>query len=166
MPDRALVAALCLALALAACSREPEIRVTHEPKQAVALRFATPGGWREQPAGDVRKASFLAGPAKLDVSVTVFPGDAGGVLANVNRWRRQLELPPLAAEADSHPAEILTGSGQRALAFVIESPDHATLGAILARRDRTWFVKLTGPRDAVLAERDHFDAFVRSLYVP
>jgi hypothetical protein len=158
--------ALCLALALAACQREPEVRVTHEPKAPQKLAFTAPAGWIEQSAGDVRQASFLAGPTRLDASVTAFPGDAGGLLANVNRWRRQLDLPPLASESDAAPRKILTAAGQPALAFDLESSDRATLGAILSRPGRTWFVKLTGPRDAVLAERENFDAFVRSLHVP
>ena len=29
-----------------------------------------------------------------NVSVSIFPGDAGGIEQNVNRWRRQLNLPP------------------------------------------------------------------------
>ena len=157
------------ALVLSGCRRDPEVRVTHEPKNvasASALRFLVPEGWESQPAGDTRQASFVAGPDRLDVSVTAFPGDVGGVLANVNRWRRQLNLPPVATEAEAGLVELVTDSGQRALTLVIEAPDQATLGAIISRPDRTRFVKLTGRREAVRAQRPAFEGFVHSLHVP
>ena len=31
--------------------------------------------------------------AKADVTVSIFPNDTGGVVANVNRWRTQVGLP-------------------------------------------------------------------------
>ena len=33
-----------------------------------------------------------------DLSISEFPGDAGGIKANVNRWRKQLDLTELSLE--------------------------------------------------------------------
>ena len=38
--------------------------------------------------------------SKAEIAVTVFPGNVGGLTANVNRWRGQIGLAPLA------PAEL------------------------------------------------------------
>ena len=46
----------------------------------------------------MRLGSFkVDGPngASADVSVIAFPGEAGGLISNLNRWRGQLQLSPL-----------------------------------------------------------------------
>jgi hypothetical protein len=34
---------------------------------------------------------------KAEVTVSAFPGDTGGLLANLNRWRGQIGLEPVQA---------------------------------------------------------------------
>jgi hypothetical protein len=55
-----------------------------------------PDNWRVNPRGPKeRKAAYLIGPedAPVELAVTAFPGDVGGDLANVNRWRTKVGLP-------------------------------------------------------------------------
>jgi len=66
-----------------------------------------PAGWSEQDGSQIRFATIVI-PAEtgknekpLEISVTVLPksgDDADYVLVNVNRWRNQLKLPPIAKE--------------------------------------------------------------------
>jgi hypothetical protein len=77
-----------------------------------SVRFASDGkpswtlpeGWHEQPGNQIRYATLtIPGEGKpLEVSVTALPNsggdDANYVLVNVNRWRGQLRLPPIASE--------------------------------------------------------------------
>ncbi len=60
------------------------------------LRWTLPQGWKEVQGGGPMRYATLTPPVagKLDVSVIVLPGPAGGELANVNRWRNQIGLPP------------------------------------------------------------------------
>ena len=53
------------------------------------LSWQAPAGWAQKPAGAMRKASYSVpgSDGDSDLSVTAFPGDVGGELANVNRWR-------------------------------------------------------------------------------
>ncbi|OHE88955.1 MAG: hypothetical protein A3G75_13040 [Verrucomicrobia bacterium RIFCSPLOWO2_12_FULL_64_8] len=100
---------LAAGLLLAGC-RDTKITAYRAPKDvpagptitaetpAPAIRWQTPAGWQEQAAGNVRQGSFLVageGGAQADMSVISFPGDVGGDLANVNRWRNQIQLPPI-----------------------------------------------------------------------
>jgi hypothetical protein len=68
-------------------------------------KWKLPEGWREQAAGGVRYATLLigAGEKPLDLSVTVLqtpPGDeADYLLSNINRWRSQMQLPPVGKES-------------------------------------------------------------------
>ena len=61
-----------------------------------ALKWALPKGWTETPGSGMRYATLTPpGAGKVEMSVVVLPGAAGGELANVNRWRGQIGLPPL-----------------------------------------------------------------------
>ncbi len=137
------------------------------------LAWDLPSGWSNGPEKPMRKATLLipgaAGGAGAELAVTAFPGDVGGNLANVNRWRQQLALAPI-GEAD-------LGSALRHLDVgslhvdVIELVGPATppatpqrlLGAIVPYSGATWFFKLSGPDALVAAQKDAFLAFIRSV---
>ena len=65
------------------------------------LTWTAPANWTAKPASAMRKGSFsIKGDGgEADLSITAFPGSTGGLLANLNRWRGQLGLAPL-AESD------------------------------------------------------------------
>ncbi|HUR39313.1 MAG TPA: hypothetical protein VM222_07455 [Planctomycetota bacterium] len=65
------------------------------------LKWTTPAGWTEEKGNANREATLLLGAPepKLEISVTRFQGDGGGMLANLNRWREQLGLEKV-GEAD------------------------------------------------------------------
>src|SRR6476469_7004286 len=68
------------------------------PAPSTPAQWTKPEGWSEQPLSEMRLGSFkVEGPnaASADISVIAFPGEAGGLLSNINRWRGQLQLPPL-----------------------------------------------------------------------
>ena len=60
-----------------------------------------PAGWKEE-AGNQMRVATLVIPAdkrlELTVNTASWPGTEESLLANVNRWRGQLQLPPIAAK--------------------------------------------------------------------
>jgi hypothetical protein len=127
-----------------------------------ALLWTAPAGWTEKPLGPVRKGSFaVRAPAiegEADLSITAFPGDVGGLLANLNRWRGELQLEPL-TQADLPTASTTAPAADPALRFIVVdfagTPGGTatrTLGAILPIGTDTYFFKLKGP-DAVVADQ-------------
>ena len=71
--------------------------------------WTAPAGWIEQAASGFRKGSFLVRDKDgktADVSVISFPEAAGGLLANVNRWRNQLKLAPISDVGASRQANV------------------------------------------------------------
>ena len=84
------------------------------------LHWTAPAGWKAKPLSAMRKGSFAvagSGGADADLSITAFPGDVGGELANVNRWRGQVQLPALApadlaARAKQAEAELAAARAQ------------------------------------------------------
>lgn len=63
------------------------------------VEWQLPDGWQEEPGSDLRLATITvpAGEETLDLTVSQLgwtgTGPAG-LLGNVNRWRRQMQLPP------------------------------------------------------------------------
>ena len=132
---------------------------------------ALPEGWTAGPANAMRKGSWtIAGPngSKAEVAVTVFPGNVGGLTANVNRWRGQIGLPP-ASEADilatAKPGKVGADEAQR---FVMVSGDgaKATDAFLVPKNGSTWFCKLSGDAAAVQAHADAFTKFLAQSKLP
>jgi hypothetical protein len=79
-----------------------------------------------------------------DLSITKFPGDAGGIIANVNRWRRQLQLESHSLQEinkNSRVGESKIGNFS-VHRLVNDSINQAFLCAILPYEDSTIFIKL------------------------
>ncbi len=137
------------------------------------LHWKAPEDWKEEPAGNVRVASFsiVAANGKADVSITQFPGEVGGDLANVNRWRGQLQLAPI-SEADIPrfvKAVDLPAGSFSVTEFVAEKPVNGKLngmlGAWLKQPERAWFFKLSGDQDVVIAQREAFVNFLKTIEI-
>jgi hypothetical protein len=133
-----------------------------------ALRWTLPKGWSEAVGGGGMRYATLKAPVpgKLDVSVTVLPGPAGGELANVNRWRNQIGLGPL-DEAGLAAARrmVKTPAGPVAV-YEFQSDGQArarVLAGLTVKDGNTWFVKMTGEDAAVTAAKPAFLTLVESL---
>jgi hypothetical protein len=131
------------------------------------LRWTLPAGWTESRSGGMRYAT-LTPPVqgRIDGSVVVLPGPAGGELANVNRWRNQIGLAPLdeAALARARTTVAARLGAVRLYDFTSEGAARSRLLAGLTERDgNTWFVKLTGDATAVSAARADFLTLLGSL---
>ncbi len=134
------------------------------------LRWTLPAGWTESPGGQMRYASFKPPvTGKIDGSVVVLPGPAGGELANVNRWRNQIELPPIddAALAAARKVVKTKAGPLNVYDFTNPKKDGGTrvVAGLTEIAGRTWFVKLSGDAAAVGAARPEFMKLRGSLRV-
>jgi len=147
---------------------------TNKPDQMnPGLTWTKPEGWVEKPATDFRVASYAAGPTdreSVDISINVFTSRAGGVLANVNRWRSQLGLRPVEKtdlQETVTPITIAGSSGS--FIDLVGTPTNgdetSIVGAIVSIGARTWFFKMTGPKNAVESQRDAFGEIVASAQI-
>lgn len=118
----------------------------------------------------MRKATFAipgTNGTDAELTITAFPGDVGGELANLNRWRSQLELPPLPPTEldqaiDRHEHE---GLKIALVDFANSKGDASTriLGAWIPFEGGTWFFKMTGPDAVVAREKQIFDDFLHTV---
>ena len=178
-------------LAFAACNNE-KVSVYQIPKENNQVSLQTgsgnlapappsnpasrskPDGWTEKALSEMRLGSFqVAGmnDETADISVTAFPGDAGGVESNVNRWRGQVHQPTLEGDQLAQSWQEETVDGVPTIIVDVQTPDgtekaSAILGAVMRTADRTWFVKMTGPPGLLKTQKDNFLRFVRSFHFP
>ena len=133
------------------------------------LTWTAPAHWQSKPASAMRKATYSvpgeAGGA-AELAITAFPGDVGGEVANVNRWRGQIQLAPMSA---SEITGAITRLEQNGLKIgVIEMAGTGgtatrVLGAFVPHAGSTWFFKLSGPDAVVAKEKPAFLDFLKTL---
>lgn len=144
------------------------------------LAWVTPDGWSEAPPGsspmgmrliDLRFGEHGEGECFL----SAIPGAAGGLEANVNRWRRQMEQPAYSAEElAALPKKIFLG---REATFVTFEGDFTNVGDAEARKgyrllglvqetpEFTLFVKMTGPKALIDQNEAAFEQFTGSISI-
>lgn len=152
---------------------DPSMANTAVPTAAGGdLSWTAPAHWKPKPASAMRKGSYaIVGPegAEADLSITAFPGNVGGDLANINRWRGQISLPPIAESDLATQSEHIDANGFH-ITFVdfanTANPPQRITGAIVPFGNATWFVKLMGPDNVVAPEREAFLAFLQTLQPP
>lgn len=139
-----------------------------ESKMAMTgLEVKIPTGWKEVAPKPLSVKTYQAGPA--EVTIIPLPENAGGPVANINRWRTQVELSELPPDKVLSEAQtIATVSGN---ALVVDlggqgKEPKRIIAAILPRAKMTWFVKMTGPSEGTAKEKDRFLALIRELKLP
>jgi hypothetical protein len=103
---------------------------------------------------------------RLDVSVVVLPGPAGGELANVNRWRSQIGLPPLDDAGLGAARKRLTSRAGPVSVFDFTSEGQARsrmIAGLLTVGGSTWFVKMVGDAGPVGTAQPDFTRLLESL---
>lgn len=141
-----------------------------------ASQFAwnAPETWKDQGPRSMREVSYSFGTAdEGECYVTVLGGGAGGIEANVNRWRTQIGLGKLTGQEIGELPQLDVLGGKATLfeatgAFTgmggtEAEADQTVLGIIRELSGRVLFVKMVGPAELVAEERERFVAFCTSL---
>ena len=115
----------------------------------------------------MRLATFVPpGGLKTEATVVALPGDSGGELANVNRWRGQIALPPTDEAGMAAARTTLTTKAGPASLY-----DFTGTGAVRTRLiavalnagGTTWFFKLMGDAAATESARPAFLTLLKEL---
>ncbi len=145
---------------------------TGPPTPGPKLSWTAPAGWtQESKPRSMREVTFVP-MAGVECYVSILRGAAGGVAANVNRWRNQVGLSPLdtpgiaALETVTvlgHEARVLDAIGTYTDMAGKKHENTTLLGVVCELEDSTLFVKMIGPTVDVSAERSRFLALCGSL---
>jgi hypothetical protein len=104
-PKPLWLASLILPLvAVLGCEKRDAIGTYSAPKEPPPVKpveFAVPEGWRELRPQQMQYAAFAIDPQRSDASLTIvpLPRESNELAPNVNRWERELGLPPSSPEA-------------------------------------------------------------------
>jgi hypothetical protein len=141
-----------------AAAPEPEVA-------SEKFNWTVPATWKATAPGQMQVARFAVpekNNGKAEVFVSVFPGDTGGNLANLNRWRKQLGMEPATEQDLSQLISSLDPSNPQAILVDMSNNNRRLIGAIVPRDGKYWFYKLLGDAAAVAPEKDAFTAFAKS----
>jgi hypothetical protein len=134
--------------------------------------WTVPEGWQETPPTQMLLGRFEVkeGDDQLEITVSAFPGDVGGTVANVNRWRTQIGLPPQSETEIKEALEPLDLADGRAILVDMTNPREGgairVIGVIWPRGASTWFYKLSGDGSLAEREKEAFVGFVQSVRYP
>lgn len=137
--------------------------------------WTVPANWKAVPPTSMLLAKFdVTGSsnAKAEMTVSSFGGPAGGLLANVNRWRRQVGLGPVDEAGMDKMISTIDASGGKATLVDVVGTDAKSgaqtriLGAVVPQGDQTWFYKMMGNPAVVEDQKAAFTQFVQTIKYP
>lgn len=153
---------------------------SQEPKGSFdrsKLRWDVPAGWQPAGGSSMRIVTFkIAAKAKdqpgAECWVIELSGTAGGVIDNINRWRQEMQKPPLSAQ-DVDRLPRLQILGEQAPLLEEDGPYQGMggpqlkkgmlFGVICPLEDVTLFIKMVGGPEDMRAAKNDFLKFCASL---
>ena len=119
----------------------------------------------------MRVGSFAATKdgKRADISIIPLAGISGSEIDNVNRWRGQVGLEPVAPGQLASLAESVTIGTTPGSLYDLGGTDPQTkqpariVASILSAEGTTWFFKMTGPADLVAEQKPAFKEFLTSI---
>jgi hypothetical protein len=145
----------------------------HGVRAMPKVSYTTPEGWRELGAGEMRVAGFsIAGPngQTAQVAITPLPGMAGRETLIVNMWRQQVGLSELsdadagkeltAVDVGGEPGKMFDMNGKS-----VAGANIRIVTAMAHLGEMSWFYKLQGDDELVLAQKPNFIAFLKSVKI-
>ena len=152
-------------------TKMPDIapQVEAPENKSAGFSWKKPESWIPSSGSSMRLASFdvpFSGGIG-DLSVIQLSGTGGGFEANVNRWRRQLNLDSQSLfEIEKEMIDYKGGLGDYKIIRIInEELDSAFLCAILPAGNQTLFVKLSANPKGVREIETDFISFCSSLII-
>jgi len=152
-------------------------------ESAGGIRWTAPAGWKAEAPRPMRAATYSISPAAGDRGVAECvvnyfgPGQGGGVEANIERWKGQVQGPdgkPAAATVEKRtvrgvPIVVIdssgayTGMGGPMVTSAKPVPGYRLLGAIVEGPGGTLFFKLTGPAKTIAGHEKNFNQLLASI---
>lgn len=146
------------------------------------LAWVTPEGWTDAPPssgstmGGMRLIDLRFGPnGEGECFLSAMPGTGGGLEANINRWRTQMEQPAYTAdELAKLPKKPFLGreavfvefdGAFRNVGETASRDGFRLMGMVQPAPEFTLFVKMTGPKELVEKNAAAFHQFCESISI-
>ena len=132
------------------------------------LTWDLPKGWIPSKGHSMRLASFDVpfSSGVGDLSVVSLSGISGGLLANVNRWRGQINLDPISENQILEVSEV--GESKMGAFRIFKmlnklNKEKAIIAAVLPTGNKTFFIKLTVSQQGLFELESVFEKFCSSI---
>ena len=152
-------------------------------ESAGGIRWTAPAGWKAEAPRPMRAATYSITPVAGDQGIAECvvnyfgPGQGGGVDANIERWKGQMQGPdgkPAPATVEKRtvrgvPIVVIdssgayTGMGGPVVSSAKPVPGYRLLGAIVEGPGGTLFFKLTGPAKTIAGHAKNFNQLLASI---
>lgn len=147
------------AAAKPAAAKAPEPPATEEPGE---IKYQKPAEWTQVPPKMFTIAAFEATDGSQKVVISLSRA-GGSKVANVNRWRGQLGLPPEEEGAILKSLEKVSLGKRTGELVTLQNKGQTMFALMIPNGEQTVFVKLVGDDELAAKERGRFDAFAQSL---
>ena len=156
----------------------PEMPGAGGAGETAGLKWQTPDGWNEQTGTGMRLVTFTNIDTNQPVECTIvrLGPEAGEIRPNIVRWLGQINLTideSALNEFLGRSATLAIKSGQQGTIFDLSELQPADaeeqpsmMGCILKTSEATIFVKMTGQRKNIIANKDRFLQLCHSLSLP
>jgi len=146
------------------------IIVPTEDKSVYVAKLKTiwpvPSYWQEQEPDPIGKAKFLISNGIDEAIFTIvrLEGDSGSLLANINRWRKQLFLKPITKnELPNQVDELILGKKRIYITKQISASKSSLIAIYKPALDISYFIKLSGSPILVTNETQAFLDFLKEV---
>lgn len=121
--------------------------------------WETPEHWVAGKQSSMRIGSYTVRGSdgeSLDFSITTFPGDVGGLMANVNRWLEQVGLEKVDQDGLRNYLSPIKIDGKSAQLMVAENDEQSLYAAMYFGGESSWFFKIMGDTALAKVEKNNF----------
>ena len=143
---------------------------TPDKAEEAQIAWQLPDGWRETEASSVNFANFFVPSAtggEATASIAQLPNLQGREPFVVNMWREQVGLGPMDEAAAAKAFAPTTVAGASGLTFEVagtrDGKPTRIVTALLHRPEGSWFFKLAGDETTVLAHKEEFLSFAKTI---
>lgn len=133
------------------------------------VSFETPSGWNAGASNSMVKVRLTReiDGEKAQITVIEMPASANTWEPNVQRWQQQVGLGGLSeSEVSARVSDITVSDVAGKIIDLIDmksDSDSGTIAAMVKRGDSAWFLKLSGDKNLVDANRKSFESFLNTL---
>ncbi len=138
------------------------------------FHWELPAGWQELPATSMRLINLgVDNVPEIETYVSLLPGAGGDLLANTNRWRKQMGLEEINPDEArqlpevtilGRPAKFIELEGDFTAMSGTKMNDFFLLGIIGEYNGQSLFIKMTGPKKHKDKQAPNFISFTQSLH--
>lgn len=145
--------------------QQPMATTPVESSSGAGIQWKVPTEWTDLGATGMRKGNFQISQDNRQASVTVtsFPGDVGGIEANIERWVGQISADPTKVPAIIAAAETVSVDGKDGKLYKFESETQGSAVCWVMHEGASWFFKMSGDRELIAGEQERFLSYLSSV---